>query len=116
MIGHAAPIVNPSRRIERSQPVPITVARIAPEAGDSLRCTRVFLKGPINTPHPGCERIVRYAFGYARRHGRKKVTCRTKDHTMKMTDGLFHRVATHADVRGPLQALTARGYAFGQGQ
>jgi len=41
---------------------------------------------------PGCEKIVRYAFDYARRHGRKKVTCMTKDNIMKMTDGLFHRV------------------------
>jgi len=41
---------------------------------------------------PGCERIVRYAFEYARAHGRKKVTCFTKDNIMKLTDGLFHRV------------------------
>ena len=41
---------------------------------------------------PGSEKIVRYAFEYARRHGRKKVTCFTKDNIMKMTDGLFHKV------------------------
>ncbi len=41
---------------------------------------------------PGCEKIVRYAFEYARHHNRKKVTCFTKDNIMKMTDGLFHRV------------------------
>ncbi len=41
---------------------------------------------------PGCERIVRYAFEYARAHGRKKVTCFTKDNIMKLTDGLFHKV------------------------
>jgi isocitrate dehydrogenase len=41
---------------------------------------------------PGCERIVRYAFEYARTNGRKKVTCFTKDNIMKQTDGLFHRV------------------------
>ncbi|MEL6141002.1 MAG: NADP-dependent isocitrate dehydrogenase, partial [Bacteroidota bacterium] len=41
---------------------------------------------------PGCERIIRYAFEYARAHGRKKVTCMTKDNIMKHTDGLFHRV------------------------
>src|SRR5256885_433702 len=41
---------------------------------------------------PGSERIVRYAFEYARRNGRKKVTCFTKDNIMKVTDGLFHRV------------------------
>jgi isocitrate dehydrogenase len=41
---------------------------------------------------PGCERIVRYAFEYARTQGRKKVTCFTKDNIMKQTDGLFHQV------------------------
>jgi len=41
---------------------------------------------------PGCEKIVRYAFEYARAHGRRKVTCMTKDNIMKMTDGLFRKV------------------------
>src|SRR6266478_966949 len=41
---------------------------------------------------PGSEKIVRYAFEYARRHNRKKVTCFTKDNIMKFTDGLFHKV------------------------
>jgi isocitrate dehydrogenase len=41
---------------------------------------------------PGSEKIVRYAFEYARQHNRKKVTCFTKDNIMKMTDGLFHKV------------------------
>jgi isocitrate dehydrogenase len=41
---------------------------------------------------PGCERIVRYAFEYARLHGRRRVTCFTKDNIMKLTDGLFHKV------------------------
>ncbi len=41
---------------------------------------------------PGCEKIVRYAFEYAKQYGRKKVTCFTKDNIMKQTDGLFHRV------------------------
>ncbi len=41
---------------------------------------------------PGSEKIVRYAFEYARAYGRKKVTCMTKDNIMKHTDGLFHRV------------------------
>lgn len=40
---------------------------------------------------PGCEKIARYAFEYARRNNRKKVTCFTKDNIMKMTDGLFHK-------------------------
>jgi isocitrate dehydrogenase len=39
---------------------------------------------------PGSERIVRYAFEYARANNRKKVTCFIKDNIMKQTDGLFH--------------------------
>lgn len=41
---------------------------------------------------PGCERIVRYAFEYAKANGRKKVTCFSKDNIMKLSDGLFHKV------------------------
>jgi isocitrate dehydrogenase len=41
---------------------------------------------------PGSERIVRYAFEYARRNNRKKVTCFTKDNILKLTDGLFHKI------------------------
>jgi isocitrate dehydrogenase len=41
---------------------------------------------------PGSEKIVRYAFEYARRNNRKKITCFTKDNIMKLTDGLFHKV------------------------
>src|SRR3982751_2796376 len=41
---------------------------------------------------PGSEKIVRYAFEYARRYNRKKVTCFTKDNIMKLSDGLFHKV------------------------
>lgn len=145
---------------------------IAPEAWDSLRRTRVFLKSPITTPQgggykslnvtirktlglyanvrpcvsyapfvatrhpkmdlvivreneedlyagiehrqtdevfqclklitrPGCEKIVRYAFEYARANGRRKVTCMTKDNIMKMTDGLFHRVFDEIRVEYP---------------
>jgi len=41
---------------------------------------------------PGCEKIIEYAFEYAHKFNRKKVTCLSKDNIMKMTDGLFHRV------------------------
>ena len=41
---------------------------------------------------PGSEKIIRYAFEYARMYGRKKVTCMTKDNIMKKADGLFHRI------------------------
>ena len=36
---------------------------------------------------PGCERIVRYAFEYARANKRKRVTCVVKDNIMKLSDG-----------------------------
>ena len=60
---------------------------------------------------PGCEKIVRYAFEYARQHKREKVTCFTKDNIMKMTDGLFHKVfdeiaAEYPDI--PKRALDRR--------
>jgi isocitrate dehydrogenase len=41
---------------------------------------------------PGCEKIIRYAFEYAKVYGRKKVTCFTKDNIMKQSDGLFHQI------------------------
>lgn len=41
---------------------------------------------------PGCEKICRYAFEYARQYNRRKVTCFTKDNIMKQTDGLFHKI------------------------
>lgn len=40
----------------------------------------------------GSERIIRYAFEYAKAYGRKKVTCFSKDNILKKTDGEFHRV------------------------
>jgi len=147
-------------------------AGIEPEAWESLRRTRVFLKAPITTPlgggykslnvsvrktlglfanvrpnrsyapfvhsphpktdlviireneedtyggiehrqtaevtqclklitRPGCERIVRYAFEYARAHGRERVTCCTKNNIMKLTDGLFSSVFEEIAVEYP---------------
>ncbi|MCS6789908.1 MAG: NADP-dependent isocitrate dehydrogenase [Bacteroidia bacterium] len=50
---------------------------------------------------PGTERIIRYAFEYARAYGRKKVTCMTKDNIMKLTDGLFHKVFDEISAQYP---------------
>ena len=55
------------------------------QTGDVVQCLKLISR-------PGSERVIRYAFEYARRYGRKKVTCFTKDNIMKMTDGLFHAV------------------------
>lgn len=40
----------------------------------------------------GAEKIIRYAFEYARCYGRKKVSCMVKDNIMKICDGMFHEV------------------------
>jgi isocitrate dehydrogenase len=52
---------------------------------DVMECLKLITR-------PGCERINRYAFEYARANGRKKITCMIKDNIMKMTDGLFYKV------------------------
>jgi len=41
---------------------------------------------------PGTEKIIRYAFEFTKRNGRKKITCLTKDNIMKLTDGIFHKI------------------------
>lgn len=50
---------------------------------------------------PGCEKIIRYAFEYAKSYNRKKVTCFSKDNIMKQTDGLFHQVFDEIKVEYP---------------
>jgi isocitrate dehydrogenase (NAD+) len=57
--------------------------RIRPDSGISIK--------PISIT--GTERIVRFAFDYARRNGRRKVSAVTKANIMKYTDGLFLHVA-----------------------
>jgi isocitrate dehydrogenase len=50
-----------------------------------VQCLKVITK-------PGSEKIIRFAFEYARAYNRKKVSCFSKDNIMKMTDGLFHKI------------------------
>ena len=57
--------------------------RIRDDAGLSLKVISEF----------GSERIVRFAFDYARKNGRRKVTAVCKANIMKFTDGLFYDVA-----------------------
>lgn len=52
---------------------------------DVVQCLKLITR-------PGCEKIIRYAFEYAKVYNRKKVTCMVKDNIMKLTDGLFHKV------------------------
>lgn len=60
--------------------------------GIEYRQTQEMMESLKLISRPGSEKIVRYAFEYARSHNRKKVTCFMKDNIMKMTDGLFHKV------------------------
>ncbi len=49
----------------------------------------------------GSERIVRHAFEYARRHHRRRVTAVHKANIMKVSDGLFLRVAREVAMEFP---------------
>lgn len=60
--------------------------------GIEYRQTQDMMESLKLISRPGSEKIIRYAFEYARSHKRKKVTCFMKDNIMKQTDGLFHRV------------------------
>jgi len=64
--------------IESLQP-----AKIRPDSGISIKPISVY----------GSQRIVDFAFQYARKYGRKKVTAVHKANIMKFTDGLFLEVA-----------------------
>ncbi|MBP2832712.1 NADP-dependent isocitrate dehydrogenase [Aquimarina sp. U1-2] len=70
---------------------------------DVVQCLKLITR-------PGCERIIRYAFEYARAYNRKKVTCMVKDNIMKLTDGLFHEVfkeigAEYEDIEQDVQII-----------
>lgn len=59
-----------------------TKKKIRPDSGISIK--------PISKS--ASERIIRFAFEYASKHGRKKVTAVHKANIMKFTDGLFLKV------------------------
>lgn len=59
---------------------------------------------------PGTQKIVRYAFEYARVYGRKKVTCMVKDNIMKLTDGIFSKIfreiaAEYPDIKSEVKII-----------
>lgn len=55
------------------------------QTNEVLQCLKLVSK-------PGCEKIIRFAFEYARAYNRRKVTCFSKDNIMKITDGTFHKI------------------------
>ncbi len=64
------------------------------QTDDVVQCLKLITR-------PGCERIARYAFEYAKRRGRRKVTCLVKDNIMKLTDGLFRRTFEEVALEYP---------------
>ncbi len=64
------------------------------QTDDVIQCLKLISR-------PGTEKIIRYAFEYAKAYNRKKVTCFTKDNIMKMTDGLFHKVFNEVGLEYP---------------
>ena len=70
-----------------------TLARklIRPDSGLSIK--------PISVS--GSERIVQFAFDYARKYGRRKITAVHKANIMKHTDGLFLAVARTVAAQNP---------------
>ena len=80
---HAREVI---RTIERLQG-----AHIREDSGISIK--------PISIA--GSERIVRFAFDYARREGRRKVTAVHKANIMKFTDGLYLHVARDVAEENP---------------
>ncbi|MBO0686119.1 MAG: isocitrate/isopropylmalate dehydrogenase family protein, partial [Candidatus Dormibacteraeota bacterium] len=65
--------------------------KIRPDSGLSIK--------PISVS--GTERIVQFAFDYARRYGRRKVTLVHKANIMKHTDGLYLAVGREVAKRNP---------------
>ncbi|MCZ8341805.1 MAG: NADP-dependent isocitrate dehydrogenase [Leptospira sp.] len=61
-------------------------------AGIEHRQTREVTQCLKLITRPGTEKIVRYAFEFARSNGRKRITCMVKDNIMKITDGLFANI------------------------
>ncbi|MDI1472562.1 MAG: isocitrate/isopropylmalate dehydrogenase family protein [Thermodesulfovibrio sp.] len=68
-----------------------TGKKIRQDSGISIKPISVF----------GTERIVRFAFEYARKNGRKKVTAVHKANIMKHSDGLFLEVAREVATNYP---------------
>lgn len=95
LYANVRPCVSYEPYIEAIKPMDLVVVRENEEdlyAGIEHRQTQGVAQALKLISRPGCERIIRYAFEYARANGRKKVTCMVKDNIMKMVDGLFYQV------------------------
>lgn len=95
LYANVRPTVSYSPYVETKYPqMDVVIVRENEEdlyTGIEHRQTDQVYQGLKLISRPGSERIIRYAFEYARANGRKKVTCFVKDNIMKLTDGLFHQ-------------------------
>jgi isocitrate dehydrogenase (NAD+) len=82
---------------ERGTPGNARVREVLAELGSTVREDAGISIKPISVF--GTERIVEYAFDYAKRFGRRKVTAVHKANIMKFTDGLFLEVAREVAAR-----------------
>lgn len=96
LYANVRPCVSYSPYIQTKHPImDVVIMRENEEdlyAGIEYKQTDQVMQGIKLISQPGSEKIIRYAFEYARANGRKKVTCFMKDNIMKITDGLFHKV------------------------
>lgn len=70
-------------------------------AGIEYRHTRNMREAVKLISRTGCQKIVKYAFEYAKKNNRKKVTCFVKDNIMKFSDGIFHEVFDEISTQYP---------------
>ncbi len=96
LYANVRPCVSYSPYVETKHPVmDVVIVRENEEdlyAGIEYQQTHDVMQSIKIISRPGSEKIIRYAFNYARKNNRKKVTCFTKDNIMKFSDGLFHKV------------------------
>jgi isocitrate dehydrogenase len=96
LYANVRPCVSYSPYVETKHPkMDVVIVRENEEdlyAGIEYRQSEEVMQSLKIISRPGSEKIVRYAFEYAKSNGRKKVTCFTKDNIMKISDGLFHKV------------------------
>ncbi len=84
---------------ERGTPENARVRELLAELGSAVREDSGISIKPISVF--GSERIVEFAFDYAKRNGRRKVTAVHKANIMKFSDGLFLEVARQVATRHP---------------
>ena len=96
LFANVRPCVSYSPYVETQHPnMDLVIVRENEEdlyGGIEYRHTQDTFEAAKIITRQGSEKIVRYAFEYARTNGRRKVTCMSKDNIMKMCDGLFHKV------------------------